>query len=259
MKNHKRETLSLFLAATFFITQSMFLVQSAQSQEPQISSREDSILELANLIEHRGIELQAVADEQDIESAHFLFKENAKRNLSELKATTEKEISTMSPEQSTLFLQNLSITDEWMMSITQNRELTDAQKIKTIYEGMLNHVFSDTLESIQQKANLLGYKKVFQDMADQFRSRGTYKFWTKDFWSEPMDPNDTTLIYYHAFFSCLVVAGMGGAMFGLVHLAYSDGTTLAGAILGSIGAIYVVTAVTIWLFEQWLGKENSPW
>lgn len=246
-----KSLLSLLLASTFFLTQTLGMAQSAMAQDTKItSSNEDSILELADLIEHRGIELQAIADQQNMEAAHFLFVQNLKRNLNELREKAEQQLSTLTLDHAQLLLQNMNLNTEWIKTIHDNRAFLDIEKVKMIYTNQLEQLFHSQVKTIQDQANLIGYKKTFQDMADQFRSRGTYKFWTKEFWCQEYNANDDPgLAAFTVAFMVVLVLGIGYTGY-LITTIWEPYSNLGVALFAGLATYYLLLQGTVWLFDQ---------
>ena len=133
--------------------------------------------DLAHQLEEMGQELQKVQDERGSEEAHQKLVGDVRvilpiliqKGQSHIDSLSEKEVQ----ECLTEIKKNwVGLESEEDLLLISDRSLAAKEKIKILYKKSLEANYEDDLEVLKKEAFNVGYQKVFQDLAQEVRSRG---------------------------------------------------------------------------------------
>ena len=131
----------------------------------------DSQLTFASQLETEGRRLQKIQDTLGIEAAHTDISKNYQEIASQIRTSFFQKMEFLSEEEITELLNHVNIKNELDYLILSDRSLSSSRKLFAFSIGRFLDASQKRLESLKQNAKVLGYEKVFNDMALIFRSR----------------------------------------------------------------------------------------
>ncbi len=125
-------------------------------------------------LENFGQRLQVIQDQEGMDAAQTAFEDQMQLNLAKFKSAVEMIARSLSEEELMLIIQKWeqSSDNEVELQILKDRSISAREKYIQYQMMTYSNALKEDFSILKKAAFEKGYEKVFQDLANQFRSRG---------------------------------------------------------------------------------------